>query len=112
MDGYQVVVMVVGVVTCVIALGTVGWRLASTIERVSLLVERLSLDLMAQARRIEILEATRPTADAVAAKMDALQVEIERDTLRRANEPRQAHEGGRASVPGIVDPERSIRGRR
>ena len=112
MEGHQVVIMVVGVVTCVIALGTVGWRLASTVERVSLLVERLSLDLMAQARRIEILEATRPTDAAVTAKMDALQVEIERDTLRRANEPRQAHEGGRASAPGIVDPERSIRGRR
>lgn len=112
MDGYQVVVMVVGVVTCVIGLGTVGWRLASTIERVSLLVERLTHDLTSHAHRIQVLEATRPTDAQVKARLDALQVEIERDTLRRANEPRQAHEGGRASVPGIVDPERSIRGRR
>ena len=112
MDGYHVVVMVVAVLTCAVTLGTVGWRLASTVERVSLLVERLSLDLMAQARRIEILEATRPTTDAVTARLEALQVEIERDTLRRGNEPRQAYEGARVGPAAAGEPERSLRGRR
>ena len=112
MDGYHVVVMVVGVVTCVVTLGTVGWRLASTVERVSLLVERLSLDLMAQARRIEILEATRPTDAAVTARLEALQVEIERDSLRRGNEPRQAYEGARVGPLTAGDAERPLRGRR
>ena len=112
MEGHQVVLVVVAVLTGVVTLGTVGWRLASTIERVSLLVERLAHDLTAHARRIEVIEATRPTADAVQARLDALQVEIERDALRRANEPRQVYESARTVTVTSTEPERSLRGRR
>ena len=112
MEGHQVALVVVAVLGCTVTLGTVLWRLASTIERVSSLVQRLTDDLDSHAQRLAVVEATRPTDATLRSSMEALRVEIERDALRRANEPRQACEGGRASAPGIVDPERSLRGRR
>lgn len=112
METAQVVTVSIAALMCTIAIGTILWRLAATVERVSLLVERLTRDLDAHGTRLAHVETTRPSETAVRASMDALRVELERDHLRRANEPRQMYESARTVTVASTEPERSLRGRK
>jgi hypothetical protein len=110
MQSAQVVTVSIAAIMCAVAIGTVLWRLATTVERVSLLVERLARDLDAQGTRISHIEATRPSDAAIRASLDAMRVQMERDALVAA----AARPGQWASSPAAHSsdgPARTVRDR-